>query len=108
MEDKKPILKYEQLGLPKQIMLNGQNNSFKKELAKSYLSYRCIHRHCKCSIKIGIDMSKTIESKDNEESNINFTINGSHANHPIEKNIEENLQNIKNEKEINEITKKNN
>lgn len=86
-------------------MLNGQIYSFKKEWVKDYLSYRCIHRQCKCSIKIAIDNAKKIESKENEKSNINFTIMGTHTNHPTETTDVENLHNIKNDKEIYEIAK---
>ena len=108
MDRNKRIYKYQLLGVPKQIIIQNNYYSFKKELNNSFISYRCVHRNCNASIKISLENAKKIFNKDTEdkqESKIDYTLVGNHSNHPKEKKIEENLGGVKNENEIKELAK---
>ncbi len=52
MEDKLSMTKYNQLGVPKEIILQNGIYTFKSELQNSILNYRCKHRSCKAKMKI--------------------------------------------------------
>ena len=69
MENKQTITKYNQLGIPKVIILQNGTYTFKCELQNSILSYRCKLRACKAKIKITIEEAKKlIINKDNISS----------------------------------------
>ena len=105
MENISAFKKYEVLGVPQKIMFKSEVYSFKKELTNNFLSYRCVHRQCKASLKLSTETAKQIESKINENSKIDATLIGIHENHPQEQSIEENLDKIKNEKEMKDLAK---
>ena len=52
----------------------------KKQLINSYVSYRCIYRNCKASIKITIENAKKINCKGEDNDPIDYTLIGIHAN----------------------------
>ena len=58
MENKEHNTKYESLGVPQKLIIQNETYVFKKELTKDLLSYRCIHRKCKSSLKISVENAK--------------------------------------------------
>ena len=105
MEDKKQKTKYEELGIPKNIIIQNNTYSFKKELLNDNVSYRCIHRKCKAGLKISIANAKKIEDNEGALNTIDFSINGEHTNHPNEKNIVLEGEKVKTEKKLIEMAK---
>ena len=105
MEDKKEQTKYDELGIPKNIIIQNNTFCFKKEIINEYVSYRCIHRKCKAGLKISIENAKKIEDKEGALNTIDFSINGEHTNHPNEKNIIIEGEKIKTENKMIEMAK---
>ena len=64
-----------------------------------------MHRQCKASLKIYIEEAKQINTKLNKDSQIECTLVGNHEKHPQEKKCIENIDNIKNEKDMKELAK---
>lgn len=106
MESGKTKTKYEELGFSQKIFISYEIYTFKKQLNNNFISYRCIHRNCKTSIKISLEYAKKINNKEENNNIVEYIIIGIHANHPIKKDYEESLNNIKTEKEQKELAKK--
>ena len=70
-----------------------------------YLIDACIHRNCKARIKISIENAKKINNKEENNNILEYILIGIHANHPIKKDYEENLNSIKTEKENKALAK---
>ena len=108
MENNNVTFKYQKLVVPQKILIENYHYSFKKELYISFISYRCINRNCKASIKLSLENAKKILNKETDDIvdfKINYNLVGEHANHPKGIKKTENLDNIKNENEIKELAK---
>ena len=105
MDSGKTKTKYEELGLSQKIIISNEIYTFKKQLINDFISYRCIYRNCKASIKISLEVAKKINNKEENNNILEYTLIGIHANHPIKKDYEESLNNIKTEKEQKELAK---
>ena len=90
---------YNKLGVPQQLNINNETYTFKKEFNNGIISYRCIHRKCKANLKIATEDARKINSKENNIQSIEFTLNNSHENHPKDNKIQENIKDIKTEKD---------
>ena len=55
--------KYEELGLSQKIIISNEIYTFKKLYINDFVSYRCIHRNCKATIKISLEVAKKINNK---------------------------------------------
>ena len=55
--------KYEELGLSQKIIISNEIYTFKKLYINDFVSYRYIHRNCKASIKISLEVAKKINNK---------------------------------------------
>ena len=106
MEDKQPTTKYNQLGVPKEIILQNGTYTFKSELQNSILSYRCKHRACKAKIKITTDDAKKLLTNEGDIRAIEYTIQGEHDKHPKNQLVEDTTDKIKTNNENINIAKK--
>ena len=102
MENQNQKTKYEELGIPKNIIIQNYKYCFKKELTNTIVSYRW----CKALLKISIENAKKIENKEGVLTSIDFTISGEHTNHQNENNIVLDDNKIKTVKETLELSKK--
>ena len=83
MENQEHNTKYETLGVPQKLIIQNETYVFKKELTKDQLSYRCIHRKCKSSLKISVENAKNINKNEIDNKTFDFTFLGIHENHPV-------------------------
>ena len=60
MEENNNMTKYQLLGVPQNIIFQEESYAVKKELFNSFLSYRCINRKCKASLKISLEEARKI------------------------------------------------
>ena len=64
MEVSNNMTKYQLIGVPINIIFQNETYTFNMELINSLLSYRCIIRKCKVSLKIYIEDARKIENKE--------------------------------------------
>ena len=76
MDSGKTKTKYEELGLSQKIIISNEIYTFKKELINDFISYRCIHRNCKASIKISLEVAKKINNKEENNNIVEYTLIG--------------------------------
>jgi len=60
MEIQEQKTKYEELGIPKNIIIQNYKYCFEKELTNAIVSYRCFRRKCKSLLKIELENEKKL------------------------------------------------